>query len=135
MTISPTIYLPSRPRSSGRMPSDPIPQAACFQDLQQNTFSQALDPRSVPIIETSRLLSFLLTRCQKAVWQHQKSTSLLLLYCCNRDNQIPRSRTCCVQQVIISPPAWRFQRLKALYKATDLAEVDLYNDLVIGLQL
>ena len=63
-----------------------------------------------------------------------KSTSLLLLHCCNWGNQILKSRTCCVQQVVLSPFALRFQRLKAFCEAIDLAGINLYNDQVIGLQ-
>ena len=72
---------------------------------------------------------------RRPAWQYWKSTSLLLLHCCNRGDQIPESRTRCVQQAVLLPPAWRFQRPKALCKATDLVGVDLYNDQVIDLQL
>ena len=64
-----------------------------------------------------------------------ESTSLLLLHCCNRGNQTLESRTRCVQQAILSLPAWRFQSPKALCKATDPTGVDLYDDQVIGSQL
>ena len=57
-----------------------------------------------------------------------ESTFPLLLHCCNRGNLTPKSCTYCVQQAILSPPAWRFQRPKALCEATDLAGVDLYDD-------
>ena len=111
--------------SSGRMPSGSL----------TNMIAQALNLRSVPIIETPRLLSPSLIPCQETHMATLESSSLLLLHCCNRGNWTPGSYICYVQQAILSPPAWRFQKPKALCEDTNLAGVDLYDDQVIGSQL
>ena len=71
------------------------------------------------------MLSPLLTRYQRPAWQQQVNFSLAIASNYNQADLTLRSRTHCIQQVVLSPPIWRFQKPKVLYEATDLAEVDL----------
>ena len=86
--ISPAIYLFSRPRSSGRMLSDPIPQAACLQVLsfrphafrildEYSPKPRILDPfqqSKPPVRWVPRWL-----RARKPAWRHR--SQLLSCYC------------------------------------------------------
>ena len=71
------------------------------------------------------MLNPLLTRYQRLAWKQQVNFSFAIASNCNWANLTPGSYICCIQQVVLSPLVWRFQRPKALCEATDLAGVDL----------
>ena len=100
--------------SSGRMPSE---------------FSTKHIRPNLGFVSTiwtlSRTLSSLLTRYQRPAWRQRVNFSLVIASNCNRADPTPGSRTRCIQRVVLSPSAWRFQRPKALCEATDQAGVDL----------
>ena len=111
------LILSLRPYASRSFPSRRIPSRSSMNihsSLGSQICSNNLNPP---------LLSPLLTPCQEARMATLEPTSFLLLNCCNRGDQTPGSRTCCVQRTVLSPPAWRFQKPKALCEATDLARI------------